>query len=62
MLVWLNIHGVGLSALLVSTNRAMRRPTHSGTSDKTGSTFFLCMQNFVSIVANLELIAVEEYL
>ena len=31
--------GVGLSALLVSTGRAMRRPLHCGTSDRTGSTF-----------------------
>ena len=28
------IHGVGLSALLVSTNRAMREPIDRGTSDK----------------------------
>ena len=34
--------GVGLSALLVSTGRAMRRPLHCGTSDRTGSTF-LCI-------------------
>ena len=33
---------VGLSTLLVSTGRAMRRPLHCGTSDSTGSTFFLC--------------------
>ena len=32
----------GLSALLVSTGRAMRRPLHCGTSDRTGSTF-LCI-------------------
>ena len=31
--------GVGLSALLVLTGRAMRRPLHCGTSDRTGSTF-----------------------
>ena len=31
----------GLSALLVSTGRAMRRPLHCGTSDRTGSTFFV---------------------
>ena len=31
---------VGLSALLVSTRRAMRRPIDRGTSDRTGSTFF----------------------
>lgn len=36
----LYIHiGVGLSTLLVSTNRAMRRPSNSGTGDRTGSTF-----------------------
>ena len=33
--------GVGLSALLVSTYRAMRRPIDRGTSDRTGSTLFL---------------------
>ena len=32
---------VGLSALLVSTDRAMRRPTNRGTSDRTGSTFLI---------------------
>ena len=31
---------VGLSALLVSTNRAMREPFYRGTSDSTGSTSF----------------------
>ena len=36
--------GVGLSALLVSTGRAMRRPLHCGTSDRTGSTFFVYIQ------------------
>ncbi len=35
--------GVGLSALLVSTYRAMRRPLDRGTSNKTGSTLFLCL-------------------
>lgn len=34
------IHRRGALALLVSTNRAMRRPLHRGTSDRTGSTFF----------------------
>ena len=38
---------VGLSALLVSTNRAMREPIHSGTSDRTGSTFFVSMLSFL---------------
>ena len=33
--------GVGLSTLLVSTNRAMREPLECGTSDRTGSTFFM---------------------
>ena len=33
--------GVGLSALLVSTNRAMREPFYRGTSIRTGSTLFL---------------------
>ena len=32
--------GVGLSALLVSTYRAMREPTDCGTSDRTGSALF----------------------
>ena len=32
---------VGLSALLVSTYRAMRRPSERGTSDRTGSTVFV---------------------
>ena len=32
------IISVGLSALLVSTNRAMREPFYRGTSDSTGST------------------------
>ena len=35
--------GVGLSALLVSTCRAMRRPFYRGTSDRTGSALFICM-------------------
>jgi hypothetical protein len=35
------IISVGLSALLVSTNRAMREPFYRGTSDSTGSTFFM---------------------
>ena len=34
---------VGLSALLVSTNRAMREPIHSGTSDKDWLHVFLCI-------------------
>jgi len=34
---------VGLSALLVSTNRAMRRPLHCGTGNRTGSTFFMLL-------------------
>ena len=33
--------GVGLSALLVSTCRAMRRPFYRGTSSRTGSTLFI---------------------
>ena len=33
---------MGLSALLVSTNRAMREPLHCGTGDRAGSTF-LCV-------------------
>ena len=35
--------GVGLSTLLVSTNRAMREPLHCGTSNRTGSTFCVYM-------------------
>lgn len=31
---------VGLSVLLVSTDRAMRRPTNRGTGDRLGSTLF----------------------
>lgn len=34
---------VGLSALLVPTIRAMREPLYSGTSGRTGSTFFICV-------------------
>ncbi len=38
--------GVGLSALLVSTYRAMRRPIDRGTSDRMALRFFfLCIQN-----------------
>ena len=43
---------MGLSALLVSTNRAMRRPIERGTSDRTGSTFsFICkaIKNKISL-------------
>ena len=36
---------VGLSALLVSTFRAMREPLLSGTSKQAGFTFLLCMQS-----------------
>lgn len=35
--------GVGLSALLVSTYRAMREPTDCGTSDRMALRFFLCI-------------------
>ena len=43
---------MGLSALLVSTNWAMRRPSNRGTSDRTGSTFFVfvCIQSFLLTV------------
>lgn len=37
--------GVGLSALLVSTYRAMREPTDCGTSDRMALRFFLCINN-----------------
>lgn len=41
--------GVGLSALLVSTYRAMREPTDCGTSDRTGSAlFFVCISEWIS--------------
>ena len=40
--------GVGLSTLLVSTNRAMREPLNRGTGDRTGSTF-LCIWAYKSI-------------
>ena len=41
------LYQVGLSMLLVSTNRAMRRPSNSGTSNRTGSTFFVYGNFFV---------------
>lgn len=31
---------MGLSALFVPTDKVMRRPSHRGTNDRTGSTFF----------------------
>jgi len=37
-------------ALLVSTNRAMRRPLHSGTSDRTVSTFELAQHEKIDVV------------
>jgi hypothetical protein len=37
------IIGVGLSALLVSTNWAMREPLNRGTSIRAGSTLFVYM-------------------
>ena len=42
---------VGLSALLVSTNRAMRRPLERGTGNRTGSTFFMLLD--VEPITNL---------
>ena len=39
--------GVGLSALLVSTYRAMRRPIDRGTSDRTGSALFRMYQYLI---------------
>ena len=52
MLVFYIYTYVGLSALLVSTNWAMRRPSNRGTSDRTGSTFFVfvCIQSFLLTV------------
>ena len=50
---WLGLYiytYVGLSALLVSTDRAMRRPSNRGTSNRTGSTFFcVCMHTIFLI-------------
>ena len=37
--------GVGLSELLVSTYRAMRRPIDRGTSDRTGSALLRMYEN-----------------
>ena len=45
--------GVGLSTLLVSTIRAMREPLLRGTSDRTGSTFFMHILQ-LGIVTNEE--------
>ena len=42
---------VGLSTLFVSTNRAMRRPLHCGTGNRTGSTFFMLLD--VEPITNL---------
>ena len=42
--------GVGLSALSVSTGRAMRRPLHCGTSDRTGSTLSCIYTNHLLIM------------
>ena len=39
--------GVGLSALLVSTIRAMRRPFYRGTSDRLAPRFFVYMSDVV---------------
>ena len=45
---------VGLSALLVSTIWAMREPLLRGTSDRTGSTFLVCIYQHLLIIAILE--------
>jgi len=37
--------GVGLSALLVSTNRAMREPFYRGTSIRLAPRFFVCVND-----------------
>ena len=42
---------MGLSALLVSTNRAMREPLDRGTSDRTGSTFFVYGLTFCFLIS-----------
>ena len=42
---------VGLSALLASTDRAMRRPLECGTGNRTGSTFFMLLD--VEPITNL---------
>ena len=44
----------GLSALLVSTGRAMRRPLHCGTSDRTGSTFCMYRGENIKMTEQLE--------
>ena len=46
--------GVGLSALLVSTTWAMPEPLLRGTSDRTGSTFLVCIYQHLLIIAILE--------
>ena len=45
--------GVGLSALLVSTTWAMPEPLLRGTSDRTGSTFLVCIYQHLLIIAIL---------
>ena len=56
---------VGLSALLISTYRVMRRPIDLGTSDRTGSTFFVYVckqQHFYLLTAKRELLAKMIYI
>ena len=38
---------VGLSALLVSADRAMREPLHSGTSDRLAPRFLYMLKNLI---------------
>ena len=52
--------GVGLSTLLVSTNRAMREPLHCGTSNRTGSTFCVYMDENIKMAERTVGVAVFE--
>lgn len=45
---------MGLSTLLVSTNRAMREPLHCGTGNRTGSTFCMYRGENIKMTEQLE--------
>ena len=45
---------VGLSALLVSTDRAMRRPTNRGTSSRLAPRFRFCISHIENLNHALE--------
>ena len=51
---------VGLSALLVSTTWAMPEPLHCGTSDRTGSTFYVYIPTIVVNHANMVAVGKKE--